>query len=173
MMSTQGLGRARRFPIGSVTTKVLHDATCAVWTSRHPAELESFRPYRHILLAMDHQGWPTDLLTRAAEIAGFFRAQLSVVSALPADGLAGDEVVQKRYRDMAKDLEQRIASTNINACVHLREGRPGDVVAQVAEEIENADLIVTGRGHLDKPMGQMLTHAYEIIRNAPCPVVTL
>lgn len=35
MMPTKGLGRFRRFLLGSVTAKVLHDVACPVWTSVH------------------------------------------------------------------------------------------------------------------------------------------
>jgi len=35
MMPTHGLGRYRRFLLGSVTATVLHDAECPVWTDAH------------------------------------------------------------------------------------------------------------------------------------------
>ena len=35
MMPTHGYGPFRRFLLGSVTAKILHDATCPVWTSAH------------------------------------------------------------------------------------------------------------------------------------------
>ncbi|MBZ5636966.1 MAG: universal stress protein [Acidobacteriia bacterium] len=173
MMPTHGLGRMRRFLIGSVTAKVLHDAVCPVWTSPHPRELEPFHPYRHILLAIDNRELPVELLTRAAELAEFFHGQLSVLRALPAHGTPGDEAVLKRTREMADALHDRIAAKGVKASVHLMEGNPGEVVRQVAEEIEDADLIITGRGHLDESMGHLRTHAYEIIWNAPCPVITM
>ncbi len=173
MMSTRGRGPMRRFLIGSVTAKVLHDATCAVWTSPHPTELEPFRPYRHIVLAVDYLGWPPELLLRAAEIAELFHGQLSVLSAMPPHCVATGESAGKHRREMANALEGRVASMNVNARVHVMEGSPGAVVRHVAEEIEHAELIITCRGHLDESMGHLRTHAYEIIANAPCPVISL
>ena len=173
MMSTRGLGVMRRFLIGPVTAKVLHDATCPVWTSPHPRELEPFHPYRHIVLAIDYRGWPPSLLAHAAEISALFDAQLSGVSASPDGGLAGDEAVQKHSREIAARLHDDIAKLNIEARVHVMEGEPGEVVRHFAEQIEDADLIVTGRGRLDESMGHLRTHSYEIIWNAPCPVMTL
>ena len=173
MMPTHGLGRMRRFLIGSVTAKVLHDAACPVWTSPHPRELEPFHPYRHILLAIDNRELPVELLTRASELAEFFHGQLSVIRALPAHGTPGDEAARKRTREMADALHAQIAANGVKASVHLMEGNPGEVIRQVAEEIEDADLIITGRGHLEESMGHLRTHAYEIIWNAPCPVLTL
>jgi nucleotide-binding universal stress UspA family protein len=173
MMSTRGHGTMRRFLIGSVAAKVLHDTKRPLWTSPHPQELGPFHRYRHIVVAIDYLWWPPELLLRAAEVAEHFHAQLSVVSAVPPAGFAGDEFVQKRYRRMAETLEQRIAALDVEARAHLMEGTPGQVVRQIAEEIEEADLIITGRGHLDESMGHLRTHAYEIIANAPCPVLTL
>jgi len=173
MMPTHGLGRRRRFLIGSVTAKVLHDASCPVWTSPHPRELEPFHPYRHIVLAIDNRELPVELLIRASELAEFFHGQLSVIRALPAHGIPGDEAAHKRTREMADALHDQIAAKGVKAPVHLMEGNPGEVVRQVAEEIEDADLIVTGRGHLEESMGHLQSHAYEIIWNAPCPVITL
>jgi hypothetical protein len=43
----------------------------------------------------------------------------------------------------------------------------------VAEEIEEADLIITGRGPTDETKGHVHSHCSEIIWNAPCPVITL
>ena len=81
--------------------------------------------------------------------------------------------MQKRNRTIAERLKAEIASRNVRASVHVTEGSPGEVVRQVAEEIEEADLIVIGRGHLDDSVGYTRTHAYQIICNAPCPVITL
>src|SRR6266700_8075747 len=38
MMPTHGYGPFRRFLLGSVTAKALHDVDCPVWTSAHVAE---------------------------------------------------------------------------------------------------------------------------------------
>jgi len=173
MMPTRGLGPMRRFLIGSVTAKVLHDSCCPIWTSPHPRELEPFRPYRRIVLATDYRELHPDLLVRAFEMAECLHAQLSVLSAVPPHGIPGDEVVQKHNREIADRLRGQIADQNVTASVHVMEGNPGEVVRQVAEEIEEADLIVIGRGHLEESMGHLRTHAYEIICNAPCPVITL
>lgn len=173
MMSTRGHGPMRRFLIGSVAAKVLHDAKCAVWTNPHPTELEPFRRYRHVVLAVDYLGWPPELLLRAARIAELFDGQLTVLSAIPPHYCNGGEAAGKHRHDMIKAIENRIASMNISARVHVMEGTPGAVVRHVAEEIEHAELIITGRGHLDESMGHLRTHAYEIIASAPCPVISL
>jgi hypothetical protein len=37
---------------------------------------------------------------------------------------------------------------------------------------QHADLVVIGRGKLQGAFGSLRTHAYEIIRQAPCPVLS-
>ena len=55
LLATHGYGSVRRFLLGSVTAKVLHDATTAVWTGNgmlwqdHAPHI----PYRSILCALD------------------------------------------------------------------------------------------------------------------------
>src|ERR1035438_1854787 len=42
VMATHGYGPFRRFLLGSVTAKVLHDAGCPVWTGPHLEEAPSY-----------------------------------------------------------------------------------------------------------------------------------
>jgi hypothetical protein len=37
----------------------------------------------------------------------------------------------------------------------------------------SADIVVIGRGVIQKPLGRLRTGAYEIIREAPCPVISV
>lgn len=173
MMPTRTLGRRRQFLIGSTTAKVLHDAPCPVWTSPHPRELNSFRPYRNIVIAIDHRALSGPFLIRASEFAGRFGAKLSVFSAIPTAPEADRHPTQKLKKDLASTLENQLREYKIKASIHLLEGDPGEVIWEVAEEIEKADLIVTGRGRLDEAAGHAHSNNYEIIWNAPCPVITL
>jgi nucleotide-binding universal stress UspA family protein len=38
---------------------------------------------------------------------------------------------------------------------------------------EQADLVIIGRGHADRALGRLRSHTYNIIRNAPCPVISV
>src|SRR5688572_10683986 len=73
LLPTHGYGSFRRFLLGSVTAKVLHDAQCPVLTGPHlekaihPAEWFSLR----CILCSVSLNWETDeLLKRATELAG-------------------------------------------------------------------------------------------------------
>jgi nucleotide-binding universal stress UspA family protein len=173
MMATHAVGRRRQYLIGSTTAKVLHDAPCAVWTSPHPRELNAFRPYRRIVLAIDYRSLSIPLLVRASEFAELFGASLSVFSAIPSTSEAGHQLAQKMKKDLESALENQLAESKIKASICLLEGNPGDVICEVAEDIERADLLITGRGRLDEAAGHVHSHNYEIIWNAPCPVMTL
>lgn len=177
MMPTRGSGQPRPFLIGAVTAKVLHDTRCAVWTSPDPRELEGFRPYRQILCAMDFQVLSPAVLTRASQLAQLFKSRLSVVTAIPctaADAVpcADRQSVQSLKKETVSALERLLEKLSIDASFHVVEGTVGEVIPQ-AVATEDADLVVIGRGHLDEPFGHLRTHAYEIIWNSPCPVLSL
>jgi nucleotide-binding universal stress UspA family protein len=173
MMPTQAMGRRRQFLIGSTAAKVLHDAPCPVWTSPHPRELDSFRPYRNIVIAIDYRSLSGALLLRASEFAARFGANLSVFSAIPTAPEADLQLVHKLKKALNSALEEQLSQSKIKASINLLEGNPGDVIWEVAEDIERADLIITGRGRLDETAGHLHSQNYEIIWNAPCPVITL
>ena len=102
-----------------------------------------------------------------------FRRSLSVFSAIPTASEAGHQLVQKVKKDLTSALESQLAESKVKASIRLLEGNPGDVICEVAEDIEKADLLITGRGRLDEAAGHVHSHNYEIIWNAPCPVITI
>lgn len=54
----------------------------------------------------------------------------------------------------------------------IEPGEPHNVVPDAAGRT-NADLIVIGRGVRTSALGRLRAHSYEIIRNAPCPVLSV
>jgi nucleotide-binding universal stress UspA family protein len=175
MMPTRGFGLTRPFLIGSATAKVLHDATCAVWTSPHPRELEPFRPYRQIVCAMNYSSLSRDLLVKALQVARLFKSRLSLVTAIPSPASETHlkrESVQLLTKETVYVLRHLLEELKLDMPFHVLEGSTGQVIRQVATT-EDADLVVIGRGHLDQKMGHLRTHAYEIICDSPCPVLSL
>jgi nucleotide-binding universal stress UspA family protein len=179
VMPTHGYGPFRRFLVGSVTAKVLHDADCAVLTSAHiekDAQPESFS-MRNIVCAVDLGPQSATALAWASEFASQFAAQLHVVHALPAlEGGAARYFDQDLNAALQRDAKERIES--------LLEGlgeRPnivldhGDVstVVRTAAEAAHADLLVVGRHASSGVLGRLRAHAYAIVREAPCPVVSV
>src|SRR3982750_34858 len=104
MMPTRGLGRSRRFLIGSTTAKVLHDASCAVWTSPHGSELPPFRGYHHLLCTMDRDTIPPGFLEEAVRLATCWDTELSFITAVPS--AVGGLSEGRRVRDLAREFPQ-------------------------------------------------------------------
>src|SRR5215510_13491478 len=82
---THGYGPFRRFILGSVTAKVLHDADCPVFTGSHmtdsaPPEAISFNS---ILCAVDFGPQSDKALCWAKQMAAEYNARLTVTHALP------------------------------------------------------------------------------------------
>jgi nucleotide-binding universal stress UspA family protein len=65
---------------------------------------------------------------------------------------------------------QAEAGTKFDVC--LMGGNVGRAVHQGAIE-HDSDLIVIGRGVIQKPLGRLRSSAYSIIREAPCPVISI
>lgn len=175
-MPTRGTGPARPFLIGSATAKVLYDARCAVWTTPHPRELDEFRPYRRIICAMDYRFLSRDLLIQAWQVAQLFKSSLSAVTAIPCPAATSIPCKERQPVRLLKTetestLRGALHELSIEASVHVLEGPVGEAVQQVVDT-EQADLVVTGRGHLDERGGYLHTHIYEVIWHSPCPVLS-
>jgi nucleotide-binding universal stress UspA family protein len=174
MIPTHGHGPFRSLLVGSVTAKVLHDTEVPVWTSAHgtaPAP-PTRTPYRRILCAVDVTDKSIPVMRRAAELARHFKSTLSLVHAV-----AGAEAVDASFQSFLfstarNRLEklQKAAGIDVQTCV--AGGHAGDVIRQAAVQ-RKAGLVVIGRGHLTKTLGRLRTNAYSIIRQSPCPVISV
>lgn len=178
MLPTHGYGKFRSLLLGSVTSKVLHDCNCAVWTAPHgEVSVGQHWPCRNILVAVDRGAAQAAVLRQAAELASELKANIRLVHAVPGAGhqpgeVGGDEfahfLMQMAGEDMAK--LQLAAGTDFEASVI--GGAIGPVVQQVAEE-HRTDLVVIGRGLMHERLGRLRSNSYDIIRRSPCPVLSL
>jgi len=179
MMPTHGYGPFRRFLLGSITAKVLHDVKCPVWTSAHlPERAAPPAGYRSLLCAVDLMPTSVSLIQWAAAFAREHGATLKLVHAIPAaEKTGGIDIEGNRFRAILVDVAreelakmQQQANTNLEVLV---EG--GDVAPVVhrAAELHHADLVVIGRGVMQGLFGRMRTHVYSVIREAPCPVISV
>jgi nucleotide-binding universal stress UspA family protein len=69
-------------------------------------------------------------------------------------------------------LEDLLKAAGTNATVRVDSGQPAKTIAHVAKEI-GADLIVIGRRAAPAAAGRLEANAYAIIRQSPCPVVSV
>lgn len=175
MIPTHGYGIFRRALIGSVTTKVLHDADCAVWTSAHSETIRT-RPCRKILCGVGNLE-RADVLKTSAMLADAFAASLTIVHAYPYFA----ETPSQRYeRDIPRrdrehilqkiDHLQHLAGTH--APVVLACGEVNEVISEAARRCD-ADLVSVGRRSFGHFLGSLQSHLYYIIRSTDCPVIAL
>jgi nucleotide-binding universal stress UspA family protein len=179
MMPTHGYGAFRRFLLGSVTAKVLHDCDCPVWTGVHTDQMWSEKQYHwsRFLCAVDADPKDARLLAWAAQFSREQNAELQVVHGVHAAAPipAGEEspslhdFLIETSRERLAQL-QSAAGTNFE--ISMRFGAVGDVVRDAALQHE-ADLILMGRGVIQGMLGRLRSEAYAIIREAPCPVISL
>ena len=179
MMPTHGYGRFRSLLLGSVTAKVLHDAKCPVWTAAHVAEppCRGHVACRKILCAVDGTPNSVPLMKWANEFSQGTGATLRLLHVVPGmEGVqvrqmdrAFEEEMRKETRQAVESLQQ---SAGIKAPLCVAVGPIAETVREEARRHE-ADLVVIGRGALHETLGRLRTHAYGIIRQSPCPVLSV
>lgn len=177
MMPTHGRGPFRRFLLGSVTAKVLHDARCPVWTSAHveQAPPAAVIALDRVLCALDLGPHTKDVLQWAASLAG--EKSLTIVHAVPVAETRPEKYFDREFAaQLMRMAEEEIGRLQKDAGtaaeVILRGGDPAHVVHDVTLERE-ADVVVIGRGSATGGFGRLRTHSYAIVRAAPCPVISV
>jgi nucleotide-binding universal stress UspA family protein len=179
-MPTHGYGTFRRFLIGSVTAKVLHDVTCPVLTGVHLEEepAANLAKFSNILCAIDLGPQSATVLKWASQLAADFQGQFGVVHAVPPLSPGLELLFSDNWRaevaNMArKDIETLLGAIKPAAAgIYIQEGEAPKAVCSFAKSLD-ADLLVIGRGPKDRMAGRLTTHAYAIIRQSPCPVISI
>ena len=177
-MPTHGYGPFRRFILGSNTAKVLHDADCPVWTGVHLEQAPALAsiPFHSILCAVDLGPQSSKTLDWAAWLARQFRARLGVVHATAGvPDLSDDPKWQWRTETRAaagRELFRLLDGVGAEADLSIEAGEPAQVICSAAVRVA-ADVLVIGRGSAAGVFGRLRTNAYAIIRQSPCPVVSV
>ena len=178
VMATHGFGPFRQFILGSNTAKVLHDADCPVWTGVHMevAPVPAIGGLRRIICAVDLGPQSRKTIEWARGFQTEFAAELTLVHAvtpLPDDPelMAGDWV--ERIRQSAEaELSRLQTEAGAAAQLVVESGDPAQVICSAASRLK-AELVVIARGSAAGVFGRLRTHAYSIIRQSPCPVVSV
>ena len=180
VMATHGYGPFRRFLLGSVTAKVLHDAGCPVWTGPHLEEAPSYETigFRSVACAIDLAEGSRAVLEWAGRFAREYGAELAIVHVLP------ESLVQWGGVYFDPEWRSQAAATARGQIVRLQEElqTAGEVLIEIGDapvEVSDvasrrkADLLVIGRGRETGLLGRLRANAYAILRESPCPVVTI
>jgi nucleotide-binding universal stress UspA family protein len=171
VMPTHGYGPFRRFILGSNTAKVLHDADCPVWTGVHIEDAAPGSvPPRHILCAVDLGPQSARTICWAAWLARQFSARITLLHVTAAASDAGGA---PDLREAARaELSRLQTSAGLEAKVTVEAGEPSLAICAAAHRSES-DVLVIGRGSAAGVFGRLRTNAYAIIRQSPCPVVSV
>jgi nucleotide-binding universal stress UspA family protein len=171
VMPTHGYGTFRRFILGSNTAKILHDAECPVWTGVHLQDAPHHGPVavRSILCAVDLGPQTCRTLAWAAGLQREFGASLKVIHAMACRDEAAAAALERSVREEIGRFEK---SAGMDAELLLATGDASTMVCEAAGRT-CADLLVIGRGSAAGGFGRLRTHAYAMIRQSPCPVVSV
>ncbi len=177
MTPTHGHGLFRSLLLGSVTSKILHDVHCPVWTAAHAEKQHSQEVPRKILCALDGSEKSVALAQWAAHFSGQVGASLQLLHVVRAISdwlsLENEQKLQEELRTESRNrIETNLKSVGLDLPLRVAIG---EIVATITEEArqEGADLIVLGRGAVHGTLGRLRTHAHGIIQRSPCPVLSV
>jgi nucleotide-binding universal stress UspA family protein len=160
MMPTHGYRPFRRFLLGSVTAKVLHDSELPIWTGVHFKEVDATASgsLKRILCAVSLEDHESVVIGWAADLGESIKAEvqlLHVVSGLSEEQIKYGsehrfaECLLEFGHERVKKLQETAGTT---LPVSFRFGDQDSAVRKFAEDLQ-VDLIVIGRGTLQKAFG--------------------
>lgn len=179
-MPTHGYGTFRRALLGSVTAKVLHDAKMPVWTAAHAPE-PSHRAHpqpRHILCALGLKPESKGTLEFAIQLAADTDATVEVVH-VALEGVVEPVQAENRLHEMLVEAARgKLLKIHEEAgAAHVEAVINGTSVSQMVRSValqKRSDLVVVGRGcERNAITGRLRSNTYAIVRESPCPVLSV
>jgi nucleotide-binding universal stress UspA family protein len=180
VISTHGYGTLRRFLIGSVAAKLLHDLPCPVLTGVHledEAQTAALKISK-VLCAVDLGPQTGSLLEYASGFARDSGAELEVMHVIPALSPRYDLDASAEWRTrvidhLREDLETALEDAGAEpANVYIDEGDVAETVCSRAAET-GAGLLMIARGPHETGGRKLQTDAYAVVRQSPCPVLSI
>lgn len=173
-------GAFRRTLLGSTTAKVLNGADCPILTTRHaetisPRQLE----HREWVCSLGLDGDSERVLRYASQAAEAVQANLTLVQVIVAGG--ADVPVQLDFEEQLQSAQKEAASRRIEALqraagsharVSIVAGPIKDMLIEEAHRLQ-ADVLVIGRSPQSGMLGRLRDLSYAIVRDAPCPVLSV
>jgi nucleotide-binding universal stress UspA family protein len=178
MLPTHGAGPIRRMLIGSVTAKVLHDVSAAVWTVVEPvlSAGQPILPCKTIVCAVDDSDESEAVLRAAAFLADSFHASLYLVRGVATPPLAAEVDFTALRLELLNAAESNLrelkTKLGIDAPQMVTDRSIIDAVHEEAIQ-RKAGLVVVGRGQAQAHFGRFWSLLYPIVREAPCPVLSI
>jgi len=174
LLGTHGGGKVSRAFLGSVAESLIRDVPCPVLTMGPSLQQRFLEENRlaDVLVPTDLSAHSLAVIPYLTAVTAEFHSNvhfLHVMSEEPAEGLPAITKVQEK---MERHCGCHFSPRTMTSCgVEF-----GDVATQVlaAAHLRHSDLIAMGV----RPGGRFVTHlkanvGYQIIANAPCPVLTV
>ncbi len=177
VMPTHGYGPFRRFLLGSVVSKVLHDAQLPVMTGAHMADHpEGPNPFATVAAAIDLSPNSGRVLEYAAGLAKQLGARLKVLHALAEItshmGFNFEVKEEVHFEKPAREMIAKLcAGLGVPYEVEMETGDPGKTICELVKR-SRADVTVIGRSSASG-LGRLRAHAYAIIRESSVPVISV
>jgi len=171
-------GVFRRMLLGSATAKVLNEAECPVFTTQH-AETISPRPLEHREWACAVGLTPDSarVLRYASQAAETFHANLTLIHAIQAGDPASpiqfdleERVESAARREALRRIAELQAAIGSRASSHIAAGPIKEALLQSVKRLR-ADVLIIGRSPGVAERLRDLTYA--VVRDAPCPVLSV
>jgi len=180
VMPTHAYGTFRRFLLGSVAAKVLHDVNRPVWTGPHLEAAPQWERFevRRVACAVDLGPHSHAVLEWAAGLAAEFGAELTVVHAIGVSNASvGPFYFDPQWRGQmtrhaAECVDELIRGLEVRADGRVLTGEVAQAVSTAVRDLR-ADVLVIGRSQESGVLGRLRANAYAIIRESPCPVVSI
>lgn len=181
VIATHGWGRFRRFLLGSLTAKLLHDLPQPILTGAHLEDDPPFSeaPYRKIGCALGLRDLEhTDKVLRwAGDLAEAAEAQLTAIHVVDSmDLYAGEwfptETLAVIQRQACETISELLARQGRTADVKIQSGDPLEEVTR-AIDAYGCDALVIGRSIQRGIFRIGHTDGYSLIRNSPVPVFSI
>jgi nucleotide-binding universal stress UspA family protein len=170
MMPTHAYGAFKRFVLGSVTARVLHDSLAPVWTGSH-LEAPWAAPFKieHIVCGIDLGPHSLKTLQCANHFATAFGSNVALVHITPVMDMyqPAPEWKVTLAGIAAQEIEKLQASAGTKAQVVIDSGDVSNQLNQAARNLK-ADLLVVGRNP-----SYLGGTGYGIIRESNVPVLSI
>ena len=129
------------------------------------------------LCAVDTDSEGRRLISTAAELAERLQARVHIVHAVAPPHAATERDGGSEFTEFLKDQArltihsiQKLTKTDFPVCIEA--GGTPEVIRHAALS-HHADLILIGRGVLPRFAGGLRSQAYAIVRDTPCPVLSV